>query len=299
MSEARIKMLLVGTVSNVSKTLQLELKRFERELSKIGTIGYFLVESDSTDSTPVILKTLDSKYTNFEFRSLGQLRTQIPDRVERIRYCRNIYVEYIRKNLNIECWDFIVVADLDGMNPQLTTSRFANSISRMKNWDALFANQKHGYYDVFALRSWDWVESDLLKSLREEEAISSNRSGELGLVTYLRNQKRRQDILYSTMRRIPQDSQIIQVESAFGGLGIYKPELFVKCDYSLRVGELPDGSEHVTFHKKCADSGYLLGINPKMINANFNEYNINKHYLIRFLRDLKRFIRRRKAGSHQ
>lgn len=299
MNQPKTKLLLVGTVSNVSKKIQSEIVRFEGEMSKVGSIEYFLVESDSTDTTSAILENLKSKYSNFQFKSLGELRTQIPDRVERIRSCRNVYVEYIRKNLNSKSWDYVVVADLDGMNSQLTRTRFANSILQMKNWDALFANQKYGYYDILALRSVGWVESDLLRSLREDETISGKRSAKWSLIAYLRNQKRRQNALYSKMRRIPQDTEIIRVESAFGGLGIYKPELFVKFDYSLNDGELPDGSEHITFHKKCADSGYLLGINPKLINAYINEYNINKHYLVRFLRDFKRYMGHRKAGSHQ
>lgn len=299
MIESENKFLVVGTISNASKRFQSDVKKITLALSSLGTVEYFLVESDSNDSTPKILTSLKSQHIYFEFMSLGKLHTRIPDRIERIRYCRNAYVEFIRNTYKQKKWNYVVVADMDGMNSQLTTAGVKSSIVKLRDWDALFANQKHGYYDIFALRSSDWVESDLLEVLRADEASDRSKSQVSNPVDYLRNQQRRQRVLYSKMRRIPQNSQIIPVDSAFGGLGIYKPEMFLEFDYSLNTGQAPDGSEHVTFHKKCVEGGFSLGINPEMINATFNEYNINKHYLIRFMKDLKRKLRHRKAGGHR
>ena len=297
MIESGIKFLVVGTISNASKRFQSDVDKITRALSSLGTVEYFLVESDSRDSTPKMLTTLKSQYSNFEFKSLGELRTRIPDRIERIRYCRNAYVEFIRNGYKQKKWNYVVVADMDGMNSQLTSAGVKSSIAKMRDWEALFANQKHGYYDIFALRSSGWVESDLLKILRADEGSTRRNSQKPNPVGYLRNQKRRQRVLYSKMRRISQNSGIIPVDSAFGGLGIYKPEMFLEFDYSLNTGQVPDGSEHVTFHKRCVEGGFSLGINPEMINATFNEYNINRHYLIRFLKDFKRKLRHRKAGG--
>jgi hypothetical protein len=293
---SKLKFLVVGTISNASKRFQPDMDKIAVALSSLGRVEYFLVESDSHDSTPRILKTLKAENLDFDFKSLGELRTRFPDRIERIRHCRNVYVEYIRNKYSERKWDYVVVADLDGMNSRVTTAGVKSSISKMNNWDALFANQKHGYYDLFALRSSDWVECDLLKILRVDEGAGQEKSQKRNPLGYLRNQKIRQEVLYSKMRRIPRDSEVIRVDSAFGGLGIYKTEMFLEFDYSLTDGELPDGSEHLTFHQKCIDEGFSLGINPEMINATYNEYNINKHYLIRFLKDFKRNLRHRKAG---
>ena len=299
MTKSAIKFLVVGTISNASKRLKSDVDKIAKAFSSVGTVEYFLVESDSRDSTPRVLTNLKSLYLNFEFKSLGELHTRIPDRIERIRYCRNTYVEYIRNGHAERKWDFVVVADLDGMNSQITAAGVRSSISKMSHWDALFANQKHGYYDLFALRSSDWVEYDLLKILRANESLGRLKSRKHNPVDYMRNQKIRQKVLYSKMRRIPRKSGVIRVDSAFGGLGIYKTEVFLEFDYSLHDGQVPDGSEHVTFHKRCTEGGFSLGINPEMINAAINEYNINKHYLIRFLRDFKRNLRHRKAGKHR
>jgi hypothetical protein len=297
--QSDLRFLVVGTISNASKRFQPDVDRIEKAFSSMGTVEYFLVESDSRDSTQKILTSLKSKKLDFDFRSLGELRTGIPDRIERIRFCRNAYVEYIRDRHTERKWDYIVVADLDGMNSRATAAGVRSSVAKMRDWDALFANQQHGYYDVFALRSSNWVESDLLKTLRAGKASGKTESQKPNPADYLRNQKNRQKILYSKMRRIPRNSPVIPVDSAFGGLGIYKPEMFLVFDYSLNTGQEPDGSEHVTFHKKCVEGGFSLGINPEMINATFNEYNVNRHYLIRFLKDFNRSLRRRKAGRYQ
>ena len=49
------KILLVGTVSNVSKTLSKEVRIVSRALSDLELVGIFLVESDSKYLTIEIL----------------------------------------------------------------------------------------------------------------------------------------------------------------------------------------------------------------------------------------------------
>jgi hypothetical protein len=285
--------LIVGTINNVEKKLKAELARIQLEFSKVSEVTFFVVESDSTDSTVPLLEKLSITNRNLSFQTLGILRASIPDRIERIRYCRNSYIEHIRQNYEKNKWDYIVVADLDGMNPSISSKGIADSIMKMNSWDALFANQRFGYYDIFALRSTGWVEYDLLKLLRIEEEFSGRGSANPSVVKYFKNQWKRKKVLYSAMRFIPKKNEVIPVRSAFGGIGIYKPELFLEFDYALAPGFSPDGSEHITFHTKCVGAGYSLGINPRMINSYFNEYNVNKFFVIRFLKDFKRFLNSR------
>ncbi len=284
-----MRVLIVGTIRDASKKLERDIARLRKELEVLAQVDVFLVESDSTDSTVSILKKISSSENAFNFVSLGNLRENFPDRIDRIRFSRNVYVHYIRENINEYKWDVIVAADLDGMNPRISHQGLSDSISKLDIWGGLFANQTLGYYDIFALRSRGWVESDQLRILREH--IGMNR------LSYFQNQRIRQRILYSKMKRIPVRSEIISVESAFGGLGVYRPDLFLNFDYSFAHGELHDESEHVVFHKKCIAAGYSLGINPRMINAHFNNYNLNKFYPVRFLRDFKRYVENRLSGG--
>jgi hypothetical protein len=86
------------------------------------------------------------------------------------------------------------------------------------------------------------------------------------------------------MRVIPKKTDWINVDSAFGGLGIYKSKWFLKYDYSKILNDVTQYSEHIDFHLKCREEGANFYIVPIMINSNWNEYNINRFFIIRQLR---------------
>jgi hypothetical protein len=96
----------------------------------------------------------------------------------------------------------------------------------------------------------------------------------------------RKKAIYSKMIKIKRDEDWIEVNSGFGGLGIYKAELFKHFDYSLHEGDLDFESEHVAFSKRITEDGKRIFINPKMINNYFNTYNVNRFMLVRQLREM-------------
>ena len=108
--------LVVGTVSNVARTLKKEVMVVLKALSIFNSVDVCLIESDSNDNTVQVLETLKYKIPKFEYISCNKLRNEIPTRIERIRYCRNIYTQYIRKNYQEKKWSYILVVDFDGMN---------------------------------------------------------------------------------------------------------------------------------------------------------------------------------------
>jgi hypothetical protein len=287
--------LVTGTIRNVGDSLKKEFIHLNRELTKIANVTYFLVESDSNDQTRDVLEEIVNSHRRFEYISLGKLDLEIPNRISRIRYCRNKYVEYIRNAKHEQSFDYVFVADLDGMNGKISGKSIRNSIHKMEEWDALFSNQLFGYYDLLALRSPGWVEQDLISTTTQAQEETGN--NHILFIRYLINQIRRQKNIYSKMRIIPFWNQVIKVDSAFGGFAIYKTEIFLKFDYSVETLVDSEECEHVTFHRKCVDAGYNLGINPRMINNWFNEYNLNKIVLIRLARDAKRFLNQSRRKS--
>ena len=56
------KLLLVGVISNVSKTIEKELRIVLKSLSSFDDITIFLVESDSTDNTLLKLEILKNTF---------------------------------------------------------------------------------------------------------------------------------------------------------------------------------------------------------------------------------------------
>jgi hypothetical protein len=284
------KVIVVGTVSNVSFQLRSDLLKVVRALENFNLVQIFLVESDSTDSTISVLENLRDEFANFDFVTLGALKKKIPERIARIRYCRNIYVKRVRDILGEKEIDFVVVADLDGMNSRITPNALKSSFAR-NDWGAVLANQTGGYYDLLALRHPSWCPQDVLTELRQKKMMIDKTP--IPMFSMVRRTRRRWEYdqarkgaIYSKMVRFKKSSEWIAVNSGFGGLGIYKAHLFSRFDYSLLEGDLDFESEHVAFSKRIIESGEKIFINPKMINNHFNTYNLNRFLIIRQAREL-------------
>ena len=284
------KVVLVGTISNAAGSLRSDLTKVMNALSTFELVQVFLVESDSTDATLSVLENLRTEIENFNFVSLGDLRAQIPDRIHRIRHCRNVYVQKVRSISESSDIKYVFVADLDGMNSKISSKAILSSFER-DDWGVVLSNQRGGYYDVLALRHPIWCPQDVLVDLRREQSLID--STDLPRRSFLRRTSRRVEYdrarkkaIYSKMIRIKHDEDWIEVKSGFGGLGIYKSELFKRFDYSLLKGDLDFESEHVAFSKRITDGGFKIFINPKMINNNLNTYNINRFILVRQIREM-------------
>jgi hypothetical protein len=210
------KILLVGTVSNVAKTIEKELKVVLKALSVFDSVKVFLVESDSTDETVKILENIALKNRNFEFITLGKLKSKYPNRIARIAYCRNIYVKYIRDNNAIRKWDYVAVADLDGMNFKLRKKGIQSCFDTNIDWDGVMANQRFGYYDLYALRAPGWVEGDCFEELEiaKRNSIPPKQS-RYKIFRFFRNfrhfDKLRNSLIYERMKVLPKKHGFIKI----------------------------------------------------------------------------------------
>ena len=286
------KILLVGTVSNVAKTIEKELKVVLKALTVFDSVQVFLVESDSSDETVKILEKIALKNKNFEFIALEKLKNKYPNRIDRIAYCRNIYVKYIRDNNAISKWDYVAVADLDGMNFKLRKKGIQSCFDTNIDWDGVMANQRFGYYDLYALRAPGWVEGDCFAEL---EIVKKNsippKQSRYKLLHFFRNfrhfDKLRNSLIYERMKVLPKNNGFIKVQSAFGGFAIYKLEVFLINDYKINY-KANVISEHVNFHTRLLSLNFF--INPKLINNNVNVYNLNKLYILRLNRELRKYF---------
>jgi hypothetical protein len=286
------KILLVGTVSNVAKTIEKELKVVLKALSTFDSVEVFLVESDSTDETVKILKKIASNNNSLKFIAMGKLKDKYPHRIARIAYCRNIYIKYIRDNNAISKWDYVAVADLDGMNFKLKKKGIQSCFETNIDWDGIMANQRFGYYDLYALRASDWVEGDCFEEL---EIVKKNttppKQSRYKYLNFFRNfrhfDKLRKLLIYDRMKVLPKKSGFIKVQSAFGGFAIYKSDIFLVNNYDIN-SKVKIVSEHINFHTNLA--GMKFYINPRLINNNLNIYNLNKIQILRFGRELRKFL---------
>jgi glycosyltransferase involved in cell wall biosynthesis len=285
-----VNVIIAGTISNVSRTIEKELKRVSGALSQYGVVEIILVESDSTDNTVDIVSSLASQFTNINLISLGDLKQQLPDRISRIRYCRQEYVERIRKIMEIRSIDYVVVVDLDGMNKLISSSGIASCFVR-SDWSGVLANQIGGYYDLLALRHESWCPGDILQELHKLQSQLqpfefSRFNFYRRLIRRLEYDRIRRDAIYSRMIKLPRTSPWIEVDSGFGGFAIYRARVFESFDYSLQHDDVEGSSEHVSLSKQIRKSGGHIFVNPELINNRWNTYNINRIFLVRQLREL-------------
>lgn len=292
----------MGTTSNSASLIRKDLSRVIEAFKDFSIDLIFLVESDSTDSTVSVLEGIKDNLKNFDYVSFGFLRNQFPNRIDRIRYCRNIYVQKIREYSAGRELEFVVVVDLDGMNSKLTL-KGVRSIFRSQEWDVVLANQLGGYYDLLALRHPSWCPSDVLEELKIiQKGIDKSHISLFAILKRFKRRlafdKARRTAIYSKMRIISPFSSWIKVDSGFGGLGIYRSGVFLNHDYSVDDSSDLFESEHVTLSRKICKSGGSIYINPRLINNFFNTYNINRYILIRQSRDIYwNFLRKIKTRA--
>ena len=267
---------LVGTLRNGSKYLDKEIPNLIELLNQIFDLRILIVESDSDDDTVETLVSLSKKYQNLEIKTFGALRETIPDRVDRIRFCRNYYVNEIRENLKYAGSDFIIVADLDGVNNRLKIDSIKRAVYSQNQWDGLTANQDGPYYDLYALRHPQMMRGNFLEEL---EGLSRRESVKL-----------KKKILWSKMIRIPEDADLIPVESAFGGFAIYKRWIFETCNYG-NLGETQE-CEHVSLNRCAVIQGGRIFIAPYLINTSWNEHNLSKYLFFRIYSRVRNLLTR-------
>jgi hypothetical protein len=253
--------LIVGLARNCAKILEQEIRTLASAFAQSKSVKWLIIESDSEDSTLDALNDLCENYS-LRYITLGHLRHKLPKRTERIALCRNRYLEEIKSNPEYEDIDFVVVADLDGVNSELTAQSVSSCWDLTVDWDACFANQSKPYYDIWALRHKAWS-PNCWESYR---FLLDNGANKFNAI---------HACVESRMVRINKMRNPIEVESAFGGLGIYKKRVLVQSSYHGLNAKDEEVCEHVSLHEKLREVGFKLYIVPILINCGWNEHNRN------------------------
>ena len=266
---------IVGTVRDVSHSIESELGKVETIFREFGEVKTFLVESDSTDDTVQKLEKIRRGNTEFSYVSLGKVQDKYPNRYQRISHCREHYLDYVREF--IADVDYIVVVDLDGMNTNLGKDSVGKTLEKAEVWDAVFANQRGRYYDIGALRHEYWSPNDCFRAMGWASTVTTGKSARLLAIQ-------------SRMIKLEETSGLLAVNSAYGGLGIYKRDAFIRGSY---VGFDQFGEpqlDFVTFNLMLSNMGYRLFIDSQLINSQFNSHNASEKLLYRQLKRIGQSI---------
>ncbi len=210
--------LVAGVARNCADNLPKTLRRLEGLTSTFSKVEYVFVTNDSMDDTAEILKMWSKSNPRASVIELNGLAGNVPRRTPRIAISRNLYLQYMRDKIsNGSKFDYLLVADLDGVNENLIDEPIFSSIilGAPKGWVGLFANQRQKYYDIWALRHPEWCPYDCWKEFRKQKGglrLFRKKNMELAKIKYI----------YSKQIFIPPNQEPIPVVSAFGGLGIYR-----------------------------------------------------------------------------
>jgi glycosyltransferase involved in cell wall biosynthesis len=265
------KAVIVGCLKNSAEFLPQVFKNIEKLASCYDQVSFIFIENDSKDDTKALITDWGIKQSNFKLFSMDGLDEYEKNRTLRLEIARNAYLNAIKQDETLHKHDHLVVLDMDdrGAHPlELEAIKSALLFLNEHNERAaVFANQMVKYYDLWALRHpqlcpfdfWHEVLIQALNSGTDQEAF---------------------DKVYDTVLKcIPMDAPPIQVESAFGGLGIYKLRFvlsnkssYIGHEYKYFVGETMVFSklqtcEHVSFHQGIAAQGGQMFILPYLVNS--------------------------------
>lgn len=264
-------LLIIGLARNVESTIRKEVETLKSAFSDFLIVRFLIVESDSNDKTLSELKDLRLIDEKVHFESLGHLSSKIPNRIDRISFCRAKAQEFARSmTVNL---DYVVVADLDGVN-NLIDKASVRSCWVGSDWDVCTANQEHSYYDIYALRHPELAPGDCWLEYLELRSRG------------VHPMKALNDAVFIRQVHIPKESKWIEADSAFGGLAIYTVEAFMAGRYMSRRESGEVVCEHVLFHESLRAQGKKLFINPRFINSagiNKGSFSYKLMFLIKYL----------------
>jgi hypothetical protein len=245
--------LIAGTARDVAHCITSEINHLIACTSVFKSTKVFIVESDSSDQTVDCLSQLSNEISFFSFISLGKLSATIPSRTQRLSHCRNQIVNGVRDDPQFQSIDFVLLADLDGVNTLLTKEKIAQCWTLQENWDVICANQLNYYYDIWALRHPYWSPNNYLEQYQH-------------LTSFLGPHQANQISKIVKQAKLDPSQSPIEVDSAFGGLAIYKRTAYISGSYGFEPGDV-DEVDHAPFHRILREKGYRIFINPALINC--------------------------------
>lgn len=226
MSKINEKVIVCGLVKDCGKTLNNNISLALSVLNLFEKGKLIIYENNSKDNTKTILNTykendkmlvlsedIDSETIKKNSRIWAYTEitgSDHPCRIEMICNARNKVLAEINKEEYDE-YTYVIWIDMDSNGYNL--KGIENSFQCKKDWDVVYANgiENGTYYDLYALRT-------------DEKPYGPELTGEY---------------FWKTMNKttMTYKGALIPVYSAFGGIGIYKKEVFKKHQFDCIVND--------------------------------------------------------------
>ena len=255
---------ITGVGRNIEPYLPQVFMNIEKISKYFSSSIVVICESGSTDNTR---KELLSWQSNRLHTHILTASASEPHRIERIIEARNIVLSYIEDNYAKDYFEYLINLDLDNI---ITNIDGVLDSLNYSNWDVICSigickQRQNG--DLFAVRTKKYP--DNFCSVNEKLKHSFNRCGhhKLNIMDYL----------CKTDQEKLLNNELVEVKSAFGGVGIYKYSIIHGLRYNtprFSIEELEYKGikesknidydldcEHVNFHQQIRDRGGKIYIN--------------------------------------
>ena len=262
------KAIFAGCIRNCERWLPKVLENIEKYSSYFLESHFIFIENDSTDNTKEILKKW-YKNRNCSSLSMDGLK-EISRRGLRLEAARNTYLKIIRDSNSLKKYDYLIVMDFDDANIfEIEKKNILKSIEFLnsdKSIAGVFSNQRGMYYDMWTLRHKTICPVDVWEEILDYK-IKNKVTDEIAYECTLKKRKFNLD----------ENNSPLEVDSAFGGFGIYKMDYILKNQkpyIGSKTKKIDKNNtikwqvcEHVQFNMGIKDLGGKLYILPYLING--------------------------------
>ena len=255
-----INIIIYSTIRDIEKHFLNSFSNIEILLQYFNQVYIIILENDSKDNTRNLLlewyQSNDHPNIKKHIFLLDNLDEKYPLRAHRLAYCRNIILQHI-EDININNnYQYAFHCDLDDRFWSLDFDGICNCFQYDLNaWDMMSGiNKNYYYYDFWALRCENnWFDKNIF-SCEANNIPYENKTGEF--CDFLKK------------------NQIIPVNSAFNGLGIYKLSAMKNCRYSAEYHcnkcnnekrGCKEDNDHIGLHKQMKEKSAKIFINTKLI----------------------------------
>jgi hypothetical protein len=276
------KIIFAGLAQNCESHLSAVFDNINRISRFASETAFIFIENDSIDNTKQIIQNFGANKNNFKFLTLDGL-SQVKPRTIRLEFLRNLYLEIIKKDFFLSSFDLLVLMDMDEVNTheiEITSlDKAIGLIYLNENIAGVFPNQIGSYYDMWAFRHHKFCPDDIWEEVSDYALLHQCSDQEAFSNTFVKK-----------ILNIPSNIAPIEVNSAFGGLGIYKlkfvldnpnPYLGSKVKILETTPQINfckvQICEHVHFHQGLRLLGGKLIILPELING-INKATINPSF---------------------
>jgi len=263
-----MKAVFAGCARDCAEALPRVLEKIEAMAAHFEAAAYVVVENGSSDGTRKLLERFGAGRPRFSLLDAALL-DDLPRRGQRLEMARNAIVEALRASSVLRGYDLMIAIDMDDANAQpQPLEGFSRSLDYLRaeaQCAAVFANQRGLYCDMWALRHPKLCPGDVWEEVSEYARARGLSDEDAFAATF---DKR--------LFWIPVEDPPLEVDSAFGGLGIYKmpfvignPNPYVGTRVKVDGGRLVrwEHCEHVHFHAGIRAQGGRLRILPWLING--------------------------------